>query len=124
MGHSPPEKTNRHWHQLGNDRVTAIAANEGWIQIHSHESGPRINMYRPDRQSYAGGISFIQIGDCAFSTMYRSLSKEATVERVWGCSYSRFRVEHWVCAWGGRYLRHSGTPPLWWLAFELRISSR
>ena len=88
-------KTNRHWHQLGNDRVTAIASNEGWIQLYSHEFGPRwINMYRPDQHSYAGGVSFVQAGGQMLATLYRCLPQEAIVERTWGCSYSRFRVEH------------------------------
>ena len=88
-------KSNRHWHQLGNDRVTAIATNEGWVQLYSHEFGPRwINMYRPDQHSYAGGVSFVQIGEQMLATLYRCLPKEAVVERVWGCSYSRFTVEH------------------------------
>ncbi|HTS68328.1 MAG TPA: hypothetical protein VMO17_05045 [Terriglobia bacterium] len=88
-------KSNRHWHQLGNDRIIAIATNEGWIQIYSHEFGPRwINMYRPDRHAYAGGISFLQVGDQMLATLYRCLPKEAKVERTWGCSYYRFAVEH------------------------------
>ncbi len=87
-------KSNRHWHQVGNDRITAIAANEGWIQLYSHEYGPRwINMYRPDQQSFAGGSSFLQIGDQMLSTFYRCQPKDAKVERTWGCSYARFSVE-------------------------------
>jgi len=62
-------KSSRHWHQLGNDRITAVATNEGWFQLYSHEFGPRwINMHRPDRRSYAGGVSFIQLGDRMLST--------------------------------------------------------
>jgi hypothetical protein len=87
--------SNRHWHQLGNDRLTAIATNEGWIQVYSHEFGPRwINMYRPELGSYAGGVSFLQMGEQMLATLYRCLPREATVERTWGCSYSRFTVEH------------------------------
>jgi hypothetical protein len=87
-------KSNRHWHQLGNDRITAIATNEGWIQLYSHEYGPRwINMYRPDQRSYAGGNSFVQVGDQMLSTVYRCQPKHAKVERTWGCSYARFAVE-------------------------------
>jgi Glycosyl hydrolase 36 superfamily, catalytic domain/Glycosyltransferase family 36 len=88
-------KTNRHWHQLGNDRVTAIASNEGWIQVYSHEFGPRwINMYRPDQQSYAGGVSLLQADGRMLATLYRCLPPEAKVERLWGCSYITFTVEH------------------------------
>ena len=87
-------KSNRHWHQLGNDRITAIAMNEGWIQLYSHEYGPRwINMYRPDQRSFAGGNSFVQAGDQMLSTVYRCQPKDAKVERTWGCSYARFSVE-------------------------------
>ena len=87
-------KSNRHWHQIGNDRITAIAANEGWIQIYSHEYGPRwINMYRPDQRSYAGGNSFVEVNGETLSTVYRCQPKDAKVERTWGCSYARFAVE-------------------------------
>lgn len=87
-------KSNRHWHQVGNDRITAIAANEGWVQLYSHEYGPRwINMYRPDQHSFAGGNSFVQVGDQMLSTAYRCQPRDAKVERLWGCSYARFTVE-------------------------------
>jgi len=87
-------KSNRHWHQLGNDRITAIATNEGWIQLYSHEYGPRwINMYRPEQRSFAGGNSFVQAGDQMLSTVYRCQPKDGKVERTWGCSYARFMVE-------------------------------
>jgi len=88
-------KSNRHWHQLGNDRLTAIATNDGWIQVYSHEFGPRwINMYRPDQRAYAGGVSLVQVAEQMVATLYRCLPKEAVVERTWGCSYSKFAVEH------------------------------
>jgi Glycosyl hydrolase 36 superfamily, catalytic domain len=88
-------KTNRHWHQLGNDRFNAIVSNEGWIQVYSHEFGPRwINMHRPDQRSYAGGVSFLQIGERMLPTLYRCLPLDAAVERLWGCSYSKFTIEH------------------------------
>lgn len=87
-------KSNRHWHQLGNDRIAAIATNEGWIQLYSHEYGPRwINMYRPEQRSFAGGNSFVQAGDQTLSSVYRCQPKDAKVERTWGCSYARFAVE-------------------------------
>ena len=38
-----------HWHQIGNDRIVAIGANDGWGQVYSHEDGPRwINQYRAE----------------------------------------------------------------------------
>ncbi len=87
-------KSNRHWHQVGNDRITAIAMNEGWIQLYMHEYGPRwINMYRPDQRSFAGGHSFVLAGGQMLSTVYRCQPKDAKVERLWGCSYARFIVE-------------------------------
>jgi Glycosyl hydrolase 36 superfamily, catalytic domain len=96
---SEPDKSNLHWHQLGNDRYVAVCTNDGWTQLYSHEFGPRwINMCRPEVGTYAGGVSFARIDGRTLSTLYGGHDAETEVERLWGCSYSRITVTgHGIC---------------------------
>lgn len=89
-----PNTSNVHWHQLGNDRVTAVATNDGWVQVYSHEFGPRwVNMCRPELGSYAGGVSFVNWNGNTVSTLFGSRGDNAEVRRVWGCGYATFEIE-------------------------------
>lgn len=84
-----------HWHQLGNDRIIAIATNEGWVQLYSHEYGPRwINQYRGGSDSQAGGVSYLldRASGNVVSTFVSDLPEHATVRRIFGCGYFRVVV--------------------------------
>lgn len=86
-----------HWHQLGNDRIVAIGTNDGWVQLYSHEYGPRwINQHREADGAYAGGVSYLADLDAgsAWSTYYADRPPEGSVRRVFGCGYLRVVVRH------------------------------
>ncbi len=86
-----------HWHQLGNDRIIAIATNDGWVQLYSHEHGPRwINQYRGPGSSYAGGVSYLldRVSGRTMSTFASDLPGDASLRRVFGCGYFRVVVRH------------------------------
>jgi hypothetical protein len=91
-------KSRMHWHQIGNDRLIAIATDAGWVQLYSHEDGPRwINHYRSDDHVYAGGVSYLADADRqwrTWSTFYDDLPAVASVTRTFGCGYVRFLVEY------------------------------
>lgn len=86
-----------HWHQLGNDRLVAVASDAGWVQLYSHEDGPRwINQYRPDDHAYSGGVSYLVDTELrtTWSTFYDDLPESAEIHRTFGCGYLRFVVRH------------------------------
>ncbi|MFC7309622.1 GH36-type glycosyl hydrolase domain-containing protein [Streptomyces monticola] len=86
-----------HWHQLGNDRIVAIGTNEGWVQLYSHEHGPRwINQHRPQEGRSAGGVSYLLDRDSGdtWSTYHPDLPQQAEVEREFGCGSLRVVVRH------------------------------
>lgn len=89
------ERSTLAWHQIGNDRITAITTNDGWTQLYSHEFGPRwVNMHRPELRCFAGGVSYLRDeDDNLLSTFYPGREPDAQVERLWGCGYSRYRIE-------------------------------
>lgn len=83
-------ETTLHWHQIGNDRISARATNEGWVEMYSHEHGPRwINHQDPEAGSHSGGVSYLRDREsgATFSTFYSDLPQEAKVRRVFGCGY-------------------------------------
>lgn len=86
-----------HWYQIGNDRIIAIATNEGWTQLYSHEHGPRwVNQFRAGDGAYAGGVSYLLdrgTGDVT-PGFVGDLPEGASVRRVFGCGYFRVVMRH------------------------------
>ncbi len=62
-----------HWHQVGNDAVTATAHNGGYVQFWDWSRGGKcINRYQPERNNFSGGFRFLKAGDQVWNTLYRS----------------------------------------------------
>ncbi len=54
---------NDHVHQVGNDRIVAIASNFGHLQVRQNEGAPKfLNAHAPDRRQYAGGFGYLLSG--------------------------------------------------------------
>ena len=52
-----------HIHQVGNDRITAIASNYGHVRVRQDEGAPKfLNDYAPDRGAFAGGFGYLTDG--------------------------------------------------------------
>ena len=81
-----------HSHQVGNDRLVAVASNYGYIQVRQDEGGPKfLNDYVPAHHHYAGGFGYLTDGQITLSTFYTG---EADVfERVFGIGYLRKTVQ-------------------------------
>jgi hypothetical protein len=80
-----------HVHQVGNDRLVAIASNYGYIQVRQDEGGPKLlNDWDPPRGRYAGGFGYLAHGDGWLSTLYPGRGESFT--RVFGVGYYRKRV--------------------------------
>jgi hypothetical protein len=79
-----------HIHQVGNDRIVAIASNYGHVRVRQDEGAPKfLNDHAPERGIYAGGIGYLTDGKEVISTSY---SGGSNFERVFGVGYFRKRV--------------------------------
>ena len=80
-----------HIHQVGNDRITALASNYGHVRVRQDEGCPKIlNDIDPERSQFGGGLGYLTDGNETLSTYF-----DGTVggfERVFGIGYYRKRI--------------------------------
>ena len=80
-----------HSHQVGNDRLTAVASNYGYLQVRQDEGGPKyLNDYDPQHGHYAGGFGYLTDGQVTLSTYYPGGAE--SFHRVFGIGYFRKTV--------------------------------
>lgn len=80
-----------HVHQVGNDRIIAIASNDGHVRVRQDEGAPKfLDDYAPESGQYGGGIGYLTDGAESLSTLYSGNSE--TFDRVFGIGYFRKRV--------------------------------
>jgi len=78
-----------HFHLLGNFHASAIAHNEGYVELFRPDTtGCWLNRYAPRRGAYAGGFGFLRIDRQIRSTLYRHLASPR-YRRIWGVGYFR-----------------------------------
>jgi hypothetical protein len=80
-----------HIHQVGNDRIVAMASNYGHIRVRQDEGAPKfLNDYAPERGSFGGGFGYLTDGAAALSTFYPGNAE--SFDRVFGIGYFRKKV--------------------------------
>jgi hypothetical protein len=80
--------SNDHLHEVGNDRVVAVASNFGYVQVRQDEGAPKfLNDYSPDQNRYGGGIGYLTDGKAVLSTYYPGGGE--SFERILGEGYLR-----------------------------------
>ena len=80
-----------HIHQVGNDRITALASNYGHVRVRQDEGCPKIlNDIDPERNQFGGGIGYLTDGHETLSTYFDG--SVDGFERVFGVGYYRKRV--------------------------------
>jgi hypothetical protein len=80
-----------HIHQVGNDRIIALASNSGVVRVRQDEGAPKfLNDYDPETSQYAGGIGWLTDGDETVSTYYSGATP--WFERHFGVGYFRKKV--------------------------------
>jgi hypothetical protein len=80
-----------HIHQVGNDRIVAIASNYGHVRVRQDEGAPKLlNDYAPDRGCFGGGIGYLTDGEAMLSTLYPGGGDR--FDRTFGVGYLRKRV--------------------------------
>lgn len=82
---------NEHVHQVGNDRISALASNFGDLRVRQDEGGPKIlNDVDPEAHQFGGGIGWLTGGGETLHTWYDG--SHSAFERVFGTGYFRKRV--------------------------------
>ena len=80
-----------HIHQVGNDRITAIASNYGHVRVRQDEGCPKfLNDVDPTSSQFGGGLGYL-IGPQETLTTYYDGSNRA-FERIFGVGYYRKTV--------------------------------
>jgi hypothetical protein len=81
-----------HIHQVGNDRLVAVASNYGHVQVRQDEGSPKfLNEYDPSHLQYAGGFGYLTDGRNVLSTFYSG--NEKSFDRIFGIGYYRKTVK-------------------------------
>lgn len=111
-----------HWHQLGNDAVTATAHNDGYVQFwHWGRGGKCLNRYEPERMNVSGGFRYVKVADEVWNTLYQPDSFDR-FERVFGIGYFEKRTERRGIFLLERTYAPFGDPPL--LVSETEVTNR
>ena len=80
-----------HIHQVGNDRLVAIASNYGYVRVRQDEGSPKfLNDYAPERGAFAGGFGYLMDGKSTLSTFYPGGGR--SFDRIFGIGYFRKKV--------------------------------
>jgi hypothetical protein len=80
-----------HIHQIGNDRLVAVASNYGHVQVRQDEGSPKfLNDYAPAQQRFGGGIGFLSDADFVLGTYYPGAAER--FDRFFGSGYLRKQV--------------------------------
>ncbi len=89
------EAHREHFHQFGNDRVTAFFRNDGATILATQDRGPTLlNAIEPSKKAYGGGFSWIDDGEARWSTAYEHRTKPSIVSRRFGSTYAETRTRH------------------------------
>ncbi len=80
-----------HVHQVGNDRITAIASNFGHLRVRQDEGTPKfLTDVDAETHQFGGGLGWLTDGHETLSTYYAG--NDAGFERIFGMGYFRKRV--------------------------------
>ena len=80
-----------HVHQVGNDRVVAVASNYGHLRVRQDEGAPKfLNDFAPERGYYGGGLGYLTDGKTYLSTFYPG--NASSFDRLFGVGYFRKKV--------------------------------
>ena len=80
-----------HIHQVGNDRIIALASNYGTVRVRQDEGCPKfLNDVDPEGSQFGGGLGYLTDGQESLNT-YTDGSRP-NFERIFGIGYFRKRV--------------------------------
>ncbi|MCC6144312.1 MAG: hypothetical protein IT368_10945 [Candidatus Hydrogenedentes bacterium] len=81
---APGTPTDNHWHQVGNDSITATAHTGGYVQLYDWRRGGKcINAWDPKRGHFAGGFKRVRVA----AEEVRTLAGEVDLGITFGVGY-------------------------------------
>jgi hypothetical protein len=98
-----------HFHQIGNDRISATVHNGGYVQVLESSKGFQwLTFQNKKRKKLGGGIAFFNLGDSRFyeSDLFNKedSAKERNFERIFGIGYfkkiikkNNLKIVHSIC---------------------------
>ncbi len=87
--------SNLHWHQLGNDRITANAYNLGMVKVFYGETGQLwLNDYNPEEKAHCGGFGWLISEDTVLIDRDDCIPEDAVWDRIFGSGYFKKTVEY------------------------------
>ena len=91
------EKKDRreHWSSFGNGHVTALAYNDGYVELTQQDRGLEyLNKYDEDQGHFAGGFSYIDDGGTVWNSAYKWRPPGSVVTRVFGVGYVKTTIRY------------------------------
>jgi Glycosyl hydrolase 36 superfamily, catalytic domain/Glycosyltransferase family 36 len=80
-----------HVHQVGNDRITALASNYGQVRVRQDEGCPKfLNDIDAETSQFGGGLGYLTDGEETLNTYFDGGNQE--VARIFGVGYFRKKV--------------------------------
>ena len=80
-----------HVHQVGNDRITALASNYGQVRVRQDEGCPKfLNDIDAETSQFGGGLGYLTDGEETLNTYFDGSNQE--VARIFGVGYFRKKV--------------------------------
>lgn len=78
-----------HFHAFGNDRLNAIFANDGYVQVFTQDRGATwLNQLDEESQNFAGGFGYLDDGQAVWATAYKWRPQGARTRRRFGLNYA------------------------------------
>ncbi len=77
-----------HWSSFGNDRITALATNDGYVELTTQDRGETyLNKFDESQNAFGGGFSFVDDGSAVWSTAYKWRPRGSHTTRRFGLHY-------------------------------------
>jgi len=84
-----------HWASFGNSRVTAMASNDGWVEITTQDRGVTyLDKVDESANAFGGGFSFVDDGEATWSTAYKWRPHGSKTTRRFGMGYAESSMLH------------------------------
>ncbi|MBX3190789.1 MAG: hypothetical protein KF819_27575 [Labilithrix sp.] len=84
-----------HWASFGNGRVTAMASNDGWIEVSTQDRGVTIlDKVDESAGAFGGGFSFLDDGEATWTTAYKWRPRGSQTTRRFGMGYAASTMLH------------------------------
>ncbi len=89
------EDHREHFHALGNDRINAVFANDGYVQVFTQDRGATwLNQLDEASQNFAGGFSYVDDGQARWATAYKWRPPGARSRRRFGLNYAEAELTY------------------------------